>query len=351
LSADFLLSGWNGWRGGAQAGRVTSDASLLARLHAYRELVGYPMRHETHDRAAVFGGDLTNRLAASAGKAVWCDLMVQLEPAGGLLTAEPAEVQCTVATDTQGRLCVWHRDVVGGSNCWSALAWQTPQSQQWARVTLHLDYATFDALHNARYFQVFVDGAQQSHAKGWTANNGSGVPSGTWFALAGGSPERVGALLFTGTGALDDLMVGAERPLIGLAPQGTPEWWLAENGLTNGLSLADNEQADADLDGFANWKEYAAGTDPAAAASLLRFVDLPEAANGRLGLVVQTVPGRCYTLESSTDLAAGAWAAAAFAVAPEGVPAVQTVTAEAETLTLYAETAGQFRFYRVQVLP
>jgi hypothetical protein len=350
FSSDFLLSGWGGWRGGAQAGRVTDDAALLAALHVYAAPVGYPLRHEAHGQAAVFGNELTNRLAAAAGEAVWCDLMVELEPAGGPLPAEPAEVQCTLAVDATGRLCVWHRDVVGGSNRWSVLAWQTPQSSQWARVTLHLDYATADAMHNAHYFRLFIDGEEQSHASGWNANDGTGTPGGTWFALAGGMQERIGALVFMGSGALDDLTVGAERPLISLGPQGTPEWWLADNGLTNGLSLAENEQADADLDGFANWKEYAAGTGPTEAASLLRFIDLPETENGRLGLVVQTVPGRRYTLEACADLVTPVWETAAFALTQEGTTAIQTVTAEAETLTLFVEAGTTSKFYRVQAV-
>jgi hypothetical protein len=114
--------------------------------------------------------------------------------------------------------------------------------------------------------------------------------------------------------------------------------------------LAENEESDADSDGFLNWMEYAAGTDPSTAASLLRVIDLPAAANGRLGLVVQTVPGRRYTLQATTDLAANAWEAAAFALTPEGTPATQTVTAATETLMLYVETAGPFRFYRVQAV-
>jgi hypothetical protein len=352
FASGFMLGGFEGWHGEASAARVSAEAAVLDRLHDYAEPVGYPLRADAHAQVATLWGAVTNRLQAAAGASVWCDMMVELVPmTDGDVPSEATDMQCALIVDAAGRLNVWHRDLTGGSNRWSVLAWQTPQSSQWARVTLYLDYATADAMHNARYFRLFIDGEEQSHASGWSANDGTGTPGGTWFALAGGMQERIGALVFMGSGALDDLTVGAERPLIGLGQQGTPEWWLADNGLTNGLSLAENEQADADLDGFANWKEYAAGTDPNAAASLLRVIDLPAAANGRLGLVVQTVPGRRYTLQATTDLAADMWEEAAFAMTPEGAPAIQSVTAAAETLTLYAETAGPFLFYRVQVVP
>jgi|GEM_PF-4029769 len=93
--------------------------------------------------------------------------------------------------------------------------------------------------------------------------------------------------------------------------------------------------------------EYAAGTSPSDVASLLRFVEPPEAVNGRLGLAIQTVPGRRYTLEATTDLAAGVWVAEPFSLTPEGEPATQAVAAGAETLTFYVETDGPFRFYRI----
>jgi hypothetical protein len=251
--------------------------------------------------------------------------------------------------DADGRLNVWHRDLDGGTNRWSALAWQTAQTAVWARVTLHLDYATHDAVHDARYFRLYVDGAEQGHAQAYTANDGAGAPGGTWFALSATAPDGIDALFFDGVGTLDDLVVDTARPLIGVGPLGTPEWWLADHGLTNGLSLAENELEDADDDGFPNWKEHGAGTGPNDPGSLLRVTDLPVLANGRLALAVQTVPGRRYALEGSGDLAAGAWEPAAFALAPDGEPAVQTATASAESLTFHVETAAPFRVYRVRV--
>ncbi len=348
----FLLTGFEGWRGVDTAAQISADTALLERLYAHGQPIGFPLRHEAHTLVALISSSVTNRLTAPSNTAVWCDMMVELTRTdGGDLPAAPAGMQCALLVDAAGRLNVWHRDVEGESNRWSALAWQTAQSSQWARITLHLDYATLDAAHNARYFQLFVDGAAQSSTLAYTLNDGSGVSGGTWFALAVAAPDRISSLYFNGTGVLDDLTVDTLRPLIGLGPHGTPEWWLADNGLTNALSLALNELADDDSDGFLNWKEYAAGTSPTNDASLLRFIDLPGAANNRLALVIQTVPGRHYTLEGSATLEPDSWAPVAFALTSEGAPAVQAVTAAEATLTLYVATEGPVCFYRVRVTP
>ena len=46
-----------------------------------------------------------------------------------------------------------------------------------------------------------------------------------------------------------------------LAPQGTPQWWLAQYGWTNNFAAA--ELADPDGDGVPTWMEYLAATNPA----------------------------------------------------------------------------------------
>jgi autotransporter-associated beta strand protein len=351
FATGFLLPGFEGWSAGDNgAGLVAAEGPAPLGVLAYTAAVGYPLRHAAHAKVAVFGRALTNALSAPVDAAVWCDLMAQLVRAGEALSPPSSDLQCAFALDADGRLNVWHRDVEGGTNRWTALAWQTPAMVVWARVALHLDYATFDATHNARYFRIFIDGAAQSHTRAYTANDGGGAPGGTWFAFAAAAPNRINSLFFDGGGALDDVVVDTARPLIGLAPLGTPEWWLADAGLTNQLGLAENELEDADDDGFPNWKEHGAGTDPHDPESLLRVTDLPVLPNGRLAAVVQTVPGRRYALEGSSDLASDVWEPAAFAPTPDGEPAVQTAIAATTTMTLYVETAEAHRFYRVQVV-
>lgn len=353
LAAGMRLPGFEGWSSeDPGAARVSTNAALLSALHAYAQPIGYPLRAESHAQMAAIEGAVTNRISATSGTPVWCDMMAELTRTDGPLPTPPAELQCAVIVDSEGRLNVWHRDVTGAINRWTTLAWQTPEPSQWARVTLHLDYATIDATHNARYFQLFIDGVAQSNALAYTANNGSGVSGGTWFAMtAASAPSGMRSLFFDGVGTLDDLVVDTARPLIGMGPYGTPEWWLADNGLTNALSLALNELADDDSDGFLNWKEYAAGTSPTNDTSLLRFTSMPVEANNRFGLMIQTMPGRRYTLQGSPTLEPDSWEAAAFALTAEGAPSQQTITATTETLTLYVEADGPLHFFRVQVLP
>jgi hypothetical protein len=352
LAAGMWLPGFEGWSSqDPSAARVSTNASLLASLNAYTQPIGYPLRAEGHAQMGAIEGAVTNRISATSGTPVWCDMMAELTRTDGPLPTPPAELQCAVIVDSEGRLNVWHRDVTGAINRWTTLAWQTAQPSQWARVTLHLDYSTIDATHNARYFQLFIDGVAQSNELAYTANNGSGVSGGTWFAMTSASaPSGMRSLFFDGIGTLDDLVVDTARPLIGMGPHGTPEWWLADNGLTNALSLAANELADGDSDGFLNWKEYAAGTSPTNDASLLRFTSMPVEANGRFGLMIQTIPGQRYTLEGSSTLEPDSWVAAAFALTSEGTPSLQTITATEEALTFYVEADGPLHFFRVQVV-
>jgi len=54
-----------------------------------------------------------------------------------------------------------------------------------------------------------------------------------------------------------------------LAPLGTPEWWLAAYGLTNG-TFADAETNDPDHDGHFTWQEHVADTVPTNTESVLK---------------------------------------------------------------------------------
>ena len=61
----------------------------------------------------------------------------------------------------------------------------------------------------------------------------------------------------------------------GNAAKGTPNWWLALYGYTNGFTAA--ELADPDGDSVANWLEYLYGTDPLAALARPGFNFVPYA--------------------------------------------------------------------------
>ena len=346
----FLLPGFEGWGGDfADSARVSDDAVAAAALQAYDGVVGLPLRDEPHAQVAAVDGSLTNRLEALHGVAVWADMMVEVSRRSQDLPPVASGAHCALSVDRGGRLHVWHRDLAAGTNVWTALAWQAAGSSQWVRATAQFDYATVDAVHGARYFRLYIDGAPQTHALAFTANDGGGAPDGPWFAMAADDPVQLNEVVFEGRVGVDDLVVGTERPPIGVGPLGTPEWWLADHGLLGDGDLEAAEAADADGDGFANWKEHAAGTAPDDPESALRTIDLPPAPNGRLALAIQTVPGRRYALEGAAEPSGAAWLPIAFATTPDGACTLQTVTASADRLTLYVEATEPSLFCRVRL--
>jgi hypothetical protein len=78
----------------------------------------------------------------------------------------------------------------------------------------------------------------------------------------------------------------------------TPEWWLAQYGLTNFTAEA---AADADGDGLLSWQEYVAGTDPTNPASVLQITGGAVTAQS---VVIRwsSVSNRLYSLSRTTNL-------------------------------------------------
>jgi hypothetical protein len=76
--------------------------------------------------------------------------------------------------------------------------------------------------------------------------------------------------------------------------------WLQQNGLPTSGS-ADHQ--DTDEDRMDNWQEWIAGTSPTNAASLLQMYSPSNSVNG-ITVTWQSVPGKTYFLERSSDLAA-----------------------------------------------
>ncbi|MDD4016709.1 MAG: choice-of-anchor Q domain-containing protein [Kiritimatiellae bacterium] len=117
----------------------------------------------------------------------------------------------------------------------------------------------------------------------------------------------------------------------------TPEYWLAQFGVTGDFETAD--VSDSDNDGYTAWQEYVADTDPTNAVSHFRVTAISNGPPVR----VFFEPGssvRAYTLQATTNLAAGPWA---------DVPG-QGPRAGAGGADAMADDAGdRTRFYRVKV--
>lgn len=119
---------------------------------------------------------------------------------------------------------------------------------------------------------------------------------------------------------------------------GLPDFWETQNGLNPASGAGANGAAgDPDGDGFGNLEEYLAGTNPQDAASLLRVTELAGA-----GRVVswQSVPGRNYQVQATTNLAAPFQARSGVITAYGGT-----------TSYTNAAPVGTREFYRVQALP
>jgi hypothetical protein len=95
-----------------------------------------------------------------------------------------------------------------------------------------------------------------------------------------------------------------------VAPQGTPEPWLAERGLTNALGEV-QESGDSDRDGLTAWMEFVAGTDPTNAVSFLAITNLFRAGGSGFVLSWPSVSNRIYGLDRSTNLASTGFGAIA----------------------------------------
>jgi hypothetical protein len=88
---------------------------------------------------------------------------------------------------------------------------------------------------------------------------------------------------------------------------GLPDDWELANGLNpNSGSGMDGANGDPDQDGFNNYQEFLAGTDPHNAQSLLKFNSISRIAGG-VALGFSTIAGHTYSIQYRSNLIAGAW--------------------------------------------
>ena len=130
-----------------------------------------------------------------------------------------------------------------------------------------------------------------------------------WFDVAdvvvnGGSVGAVTNYHWANVTAPGTIAAAFAAQMVTSAPVAVPKWWLAAHGLTNAMDDAVWE--DQDGDGEPAWKEYAAETDPTNRASVLRITRIGMNEPIEIGFEPGST-GRCYTLQTATNLAPGAW--------------------------------------------
>ncbi|GEM_PF-1235997 len=112
---------------------------------------------------------------------------------------------------------------------------------------------------------------------------------------------------------------------------GTPEWWLAQYGLTNGgVSFEQAAADDTDRDGEAAWEECVAGTDPTNRVSALGIHDI-ELSGTLIEIEWPSVSGRLYSVFCATNLPVGEFNLLGTASNLQATPDVNTYTNTTDT--------------------
>lgn len=163
-------------------------------------------------------------------------------------------------------------------------------------------------------------------SNGWQAGGSNllltATPAGYWsFGAWGGDTGGCSFAANTMTAAMTRARSLSAAFAAILATNQTPQWWLAQYGLTNGGAGFDTAAlADQDGDGMPAWQEYVADTDPTNRASVLRILGCGP------GAVTFTPAstGRSYAIMSVTNLPDTNWLP--IAVFQPGTGAVMTLT-------------------------
>lgn len=116
-------------------------------------------------------------------------------------------------------------------------------------------------------------------------------------------------------------------------------WAMSNFGNTTGTGA---QSADPDGDGSTNYQEYTAGTNPSDRNSLFRVLVYSFTANGTVfNISWQSVAGKRYQLEQTTDLVAAGWTSV-------GTPITATTTPTSATAPV---TPAPRVFFRVRIVP
>jgi hypothetical protein len=144
----------------------------------------------------------------------------------------------------------------------------------------------------------------------------------------------------------------------------TPQWWLAQHGITNDFEEAVNEDADGDT--VLNWMEFVMDTDPTDATSFLAVADMHMAygTNDMEMVWTNTVPPhevytsrvrevlgqlitwpvstqRVYDVQSADGLSGEPW---------RGIPGLTNITPATPSLSITNPVTGEvLQHYRIEV--
>ena len=124
--------------------------------------------------------------------------------------------------------------------------------------------------------------------------------------------ENIGWLSFKGT-APD---YGVRSMAFYAQPQGTPNWWLAHHGVTEGFDAGD---------GVSAWQKYVMDADPNVKNNSLRITAVSNAPSAKVVAFTPASTRRYYTLTRRDDLIVGAWSNVVGQVGMSGTGLGQTM--------------------------
>ncbi|MDP6524193.1 MAG: hypothetical protein QGH15_08215 [Kiritimatiellia bacterium] len=214
-----VLTGTNGWYGTAPTGAVVMTES-------YDFPLRQPLDDDTHTNILAISDTVSNLLDNSpfTDTNIWVDVMVN--PLRSAVEPEvDDEIQLAMYFNTNGHMVIRHRYWVNGSDQavrWTELDHDPVGTDEWARVTVKLDYrtTTYGQGFQDRFFQVSLNGGGAisnfyGSPKLWTGVEPDYGPppwtNGSWFVLVNAptltGPDGVNAIEVQGTGKIDDLVV------------------------------------------------------------------------------------------------------------------------------------------------
>ena len=184
-------------------------------------------------------------------------------------------------------------------------------------------------------------GGRVNVSDGWKTN-GAGIPitasPDAYYHFMGWSGDMI-----TNNTQITVTMTGARSVTANFAQNittntSTPEWWLAQYGLTN---FSADAAADIDGDGLLTWQEYVAGTDPTNSVSSFRITGGDVNAQGAV-VRWSSVSNHSYSLSRTTNLLEPFSALAGASNLPATPP---------ENVYTNPSSGSSKAFYRISVQP